>query len=66
MARIALSLAVLLFASRRLSDAAEVTETEGGFTYQVPSGWTVDKPEGEQYRELFGRSEDGNPANAHF
>ena len=66
MNRILFLLLVLLLAQNRWSTAAEVTENEGDFKYQVPPDWTVEKPDGEQYRAVVGRNSDGKPANAHF
>ena len=38
----------------------------GGFTYQLPVGWSLKTVPGVPYKMAFGRESDGNPANISF
>jgi hypothetical protein len=51
--------------SSALTDAAR-QNLIGGFTYELPIGWSLKSAPGSQYKVAFGREEDGNPANISF
>lgn len=45
-----------------LTDAAR-RNLIGGFTYDLPTGWSLKTVPGAVYKMAFGREQDGNPAN---